>query len=78
MMKRLLRIMFRFRMMMPLQSKMFFAHRVEFAEMLTAIKELEVMNRTDIASICGRLEAIEDKLGGKQDVGSSVSDVMVN
>jgi hypothetical protein len=57
---------------------MFFAHRVEFAEMLGAIKELEVMNRTDIASICGRLEAIENKLGGKQDVGSHVNDVMVN
>jgi hypothetical protein len=57
---------------------MFFAHRVEFAEMLTAIKELEVMNRTDIASICGRLEAIEDKVIIKKDDISHVNDVMVN
>lgn len=76
--KKLLKIWFKFRMMMPVKNSMFFAHRLEFAEMLTAIKELEVMNRTDVASICGRLELVEDKIFNKNKDNSNVNDVMVN
>jgi hypothetical protein len=44
---------------MPVSNKLFMCHRIEFAQMLHAVKEIEVMNRTDITSLISRLEHIE-------------------
>jgi hypothetical protein len=40
--------------MMPVSRKTFYMHRIEFAEMLSAIKEIEAINRVDIANVTDR------------------------
>ena len=45
---------------MPMRYKTFLLHRIEFAEMLSAVKEIELMNRTDMTAMMNRLNFIED------------------
>ena len=62
---------------MPVNKKMFLNHRIEFAQMLGMVKELEAMTRSDVTSLILRVEMMEEALKKKHLVQGNVDDDMM-
>ena len=63
----------KFHLMLPMSRKMFMMHRMEFAQMLNAVTELESLTRADITAIKMKLEDLESF----EYVGKKDDDIMV-
>ena len=60
-----------------MNKKMFLNHRIEFAQMLGMVKELEAMTRSDVTSLILRVEMMEEALKKKHLVQGNVDDDMM-
>jgi len=60
---------------MPVSKKTFFVHRMEFSNMLKAVKEIEAMNRADVCTVISVNDELLKKI--KKDKSSTtIEDVM--